>query len=341
MRSLALVLVVPLAGCGSAGQSARDLPDAQLDAGGDGGSASAAPPTFQIVSPNLDVEPHSDVMWCFYFKTSNTTDVSIRRWVSRMSPGVRQMTLYLTPSRERAPGTTSTATDPVNGCGLEASGGTPAAWAYSARTADAELVMPNDDGAGHPVGYAVRAGQFGFIQMHFINDTDATIHAHVELDAYAYADGLQVTRAGTFAAYYLLPRMAIAPATSTPYRIQGACNLISDQGQTPKFFAMTTQTFKQGVHTWVKDGDTTVFEATNWAQPGSASWSAPRFYVFSSGKLTYQCDYLNPTTSTITNGDDPAKDENCMAVGYYFPYTPMDKDNDRNGHFCMSNSMLY
>jgi len=340
MRLLALVLVVPFVGCGSAGQSARDLSDAQPDAGGDAGSVSSEPPTFQIVSANLDVEPHGDVTFCFYFKTSNTTDVSIKRWVSRMSPGTRQMILYLTSSKERSPGTLSDVAE--NQCGLEASGGSAPAWAYSARTADAELVMPSDDGEGNPVGYLVHAGQYGFIQMHYVNDSDATIHAHVELDAYAYASGVQVTRAGTFATYNR--EITLKPATTagpTPATVQDACTVIADQGQTPKFFAMTTQTFKQGVHTAVKDGSTTVFESTNWAKPGSASWNPPRFYVFSSGKLTYQCDYLNPTTGTITLGDNPAKDENCMAVGYYFPYFPQAKDNDNNGHFCMDHSFQY
>lgn len=300
------------------------------DATGSGDGAVKEPPTFQIVSPNYDVRPGADVMFCFYFQTSNTSDLAIRRWVSRMSPGVLQTIVNVTPENRQPPGTFSSSS-----CGIEATGASQPTWIYSARTPDAEAVMPSDDGAGHPVGYVIRAGQSGFLQMHYVNDTNTTLHAHVEIDAYAYRDGVQVTPAGTFFAYnrmMVLPPRQAAPSAAS---VKGTCNVPSDNGQTPKFFAMTTQTFKQGVHTAVKDGDTTAFESTSWSQPGSASWSPPKFYVFSTGKLTYQCDYVNQTGGTIRIGDDPATSETCMAVGYYFPLA-----NENNGHFCLNDTTL-
>jgi len=66
------------------------------------------------------------------------------------------------------------------------------------------------------------------------------------------------------------------------------------------------------------------------------SWPhAPAFYAFTSGKLTYQCEYLNPNTYEIKTGDSAATDEMCMAVGYYFP-APTGQ-----GHFCLNDFMLY
>ena len=46
-----------------------------------------------------------------------------------------------------------------------------------------------------------------------------------------------------------------------------------------------------------------------------------KFYTFSTGKLTYECTYNNPTGATIKTGDSAQTDEMCMATGYYFPAT--------------------
>jgi hypothetical protein len=101
-----------------------------------------------------------------------------------------------------------------------------------------------------------------------------------------------------------------------------------------KFYVMTTYTHKQGVHTFVKDGATTVFDSMNWAHPGTKDWSSSPFYSFTSGKLSYQCEYVNPNNYRIQYGDDTATQEMCMAIGYYFPAIP------ENGHFCLNSFML-
>src|SRR5262249_13149460 len=160
--------------------------------------------------------------------------------------------------------------------------------------------------------------------------TDATIHAHVALNAYAYDDGVQVTPAGPFVTFNgminLQPGSAVAP---TMGMVNGTCDMLADAatGKAPKFYVMTTHTHKQGVHSFVKDGNTVVFDTTSWEHPGAATWPEIPFYTFTSGKLFYQCEYLNSTNRLIQTGDSAATDEMCMAVGYYFPAT------GGNGHF--------
>jgi hypothetical protein len=94
---------------------------------------------------------------------------------------------------------------------------------------------------------------------------------------------------------------------------------------------MTTHSHKQSVHTFVKDGATTVFDSRNWDHPGAVTWSGEPFYTFTSGTLTYQCEYKNPNNYRIQTGDSAATAEMCMAVGYYFPAV------GGKGHLCLTN----
>jgi hypothetical protein len=320
MRRFAVVLVVPFLACGAPGQSA-DQPDAQVSDGG------LPPPTrgFQIKSPTIDIDPGKEVTYCYYFHTPNTVDMSIKQWVSHMTPGSHHMILYLTPTDQQTPGTLSTSQ-----CGIT-NASTGPLWTYSAQTADAEALLPADDGTGTPVGQMISAGHSGFVQMHYLNATDSVLHAHVELNAIAYDDGVHVTPAGPFVTFNR--RIDLKPATPagpTPGMVNGDCTVSPDS----KFYVMTTHTHKQGVHTFVKDGSTVLFDSTSWEHPGTATWGLP-FYSFTSGKLSYQCEFLNPTMNEIITGDSAATDEMCMAIGYYFPA------DGGSGHFCLNSMMLY
>ncbi|TMQ05868.1 MAG: hypothetical protein E6J91_39495 [Deltaproteobacteria bacterium] len=327
MRSLAIILATPMIACGSGGY-VNEVPDAPAADPG------FPPPAhgFQIVTPNVDIPPGKEVTYCFYFHTPNAADVVVQRWASRMTPGSHHMILYLTPTDQQTPGTLSTSL-----CGI-ANGSFGPVWTYSAQSPDAELALPTDDGAGHPVGQSIRAGQSGFIQMHYLNATDAVIHAHVALNAYTYNDGAQVTPAGPFVTFYRGIDLAPgSPTIPTPGMVSGTCPVPNDTttGKSPRFYVMTTHTHKQGVHSFIKDGPSTVFDTTSWEHPGAATWDAAPFYSFTSGTLFYQCEYSNPNNYRIQTGDSAATDEMCMAVGYYFPAT------DGKGHFCLNSLMVY
>lgn len=325
MRSLAFVLVTTVLACSPAAKPA-DL----VDAGAVDGPLAPPAHGFQIVSPSVDVPPGADLTYCYYFRTPNTTDLSIQRWASHMTAGSQFMIVYLTAADMQTPGSLST-TD----CGMAKIVGP--IWTYAAISADAETHLPPDDGDGNAVGQPISANHAGFIQMHYLNTTSAVIHAHVELNAYAYADGVPVTSAGSFMA--INQRIDIpsgSPTSPTNSTVSGTCDVPADSnGKIPRFYQITTHTYKQGVHTFVKDGTATLFDSTSWDHPGTANWDAPPFYTFTSGQLTYQCEYLNPNIYSITNGNSAATNEMCMAIGYYFPSTA------GTGHFCLNSAMLY
>jgi len=319
--SLAFVLVATFAACGGPASGEPDAGTAP-----DGG---LLPPArgFQIVSPTIEINPGIEVTYCYYFRTPNSSDLQIKKWASHMTGGSHHMILYLTSTDQQTPGTLSTSQ-----CGV-GSGNVGPVWTYSAQSSDAAALLPADDGNGMPVGQLIKSGQSGFIQMHYLNATDAKIHAHVELNAYAYDEGVQVTPAAPFVTFNT--RIDLQPATSsltpTTGMVNGNCNIASDA----KFYVMSTHTHKQGVHTFVMDGATTVFDSTSWEHPGAKTWDTAPFYSFTSGKLTYQCEYLNPNNYGIRTGDSAVTDEMCMAIGYYFPAV------GGTGHFCLNSSMVY
>jgi hypothetical protein len=324
MRSLAFLLVILVIACSPAKPADRS------DAGAADGPLPPPEHGFQLVSPSVEVPPGGDLTYCYYFRTPNTSDLSIQRWVSHMTAGSQFMIVYLTSIDLQTPGSLST-----SNCGINSNNGL--AWTYAATSLDAETKLPADDGEGNAIGQPLARHQSGFIQMHYLNTTNAAISAHVELNAYAYADSASVISAGPFVTFGLPIDLPSGSATNPTTRtVNGTCNVpLTETGKVPKFFLLTTHTYKQGVHTFVKDGDTTLFDSTHWADPGATHWDTPPFYTFASGNLTYQCEYSNPNNYSIAVGDNAATDELCMAIGYYFPSLT------GAGHFCLNSTLMY
>jgi len=321
MRRLAFVLVTPMFACAANGSPGGDPSP-------DGGPVAEAP-AFQITTPDVILQPDDDLTYCYYFRTPNTADLAIKQWTSHMTAGAEFMIVYLTSTSMQPPGSLST-----DNCGIATVVGP--VWTYAAMSPDAQMALPADDGEGNPVGLPMKPNQAGFIQMHLMNSTSAPIHAHVELSAFAYRDGVQATPAAPMIALNRQVNLGSGrPEQPTEGTVGGNCEIRPDNGRLPRFFHVTTHTYKQGVRTFVKDGAAMLFDSVSWANPGNTSWSAPGFYMFTSGMFTYQCEYKNPTNHSIMNGNLADRDEMCVAIGFYFPAA------DGTGHFCLNSAMLY
>ncbi|HZJ66510.1 MAG TPA: hypothetical protein VFD36_23545 [Kofleriaceae bacterium] len=338
MRSSAVVLATTFAACSSPPGPGIDPPSMQPDGGTivvDGATTTDAapmeppPPTrgFRIASPDVPIYPGDEVTFCYYFQTPNTTELAVKKWASHMTPGSHHLIVFFTPTMLQRPGT-MTATN----CGFGSGG---PVWTYSAQTADAATALPLDDGGGKPVAQPVKAGQYGFLQVHFLNATDAVIQAHVQLDAFAHDEGVQYTPAGPFVTFN--DRINLAPGTPTaPTRgmVSGTCDFRSMAGGPYRFYAMSTHTHKQGVRAFVTDGSQMVLDNASWDHPLIRTWDMP-FFTFPNSTLTYQCDYVNPNNRTIVTGNNADTDEMCMVVGYYFPAP------GGIGHLCWDEGMVY
>ena len=149
----------------------------------------AEEPAFTIVSSDVTLAPGEEVTKCFYFHTPNTTNLHIHKWVSDMTAGSHHMIYF-----------SSIGSQPADGIVDDCEGaGTPLP-VYGAQTAHQEADFPTDD-VGVQLAQVVVPQSAGYLQMHYLNTTDAPLTAHVELAAYALADDKTFTRTDLFGTY--------------------------------------------------------------------------------------------------------------------------------------------
>ena len=296
-RALASTILTGLvfaAACGG-GNGADDDGTAGVDAGTEPAEG------FRIQTPPIQIAAGEEVTYCYYTTIPAARDMGIKKWSSTMTPGSHHLILFFHNGNQ--PDGTIT-----RDCGFGGSGPSNLPfWMYSAQTPTQEAPMP----AG--VGMKVSAGQKAFVQMHYLNATEAPIMASVTIDAEAYAAAETYTPA---AAYVTYNTNIMVPAHSTG-AAGGDCQVPAGA----KFFAMSTHSHRFSTKTSVKDGGAMVFESNNWDHPGAKTWSADPFYSFASGKISYRCEYNNDTANAIRTGDSAQTDEMCLAVGYFFPAT--------------------
>ena len=220
-----------------------------------------------------------------------------------MTPGSHHMIVFFSNTMQQAPGTIT------EGCSFTG-GGNPqnaAIWSYSSQQPHSSQQLP----AG--VGMKVAAGQYGFLQMHYLNSGDVPMDVHVTLNVNTYPEGTEYIPAAPYITFH--NEISIPPMSTASFG--GSCAIPTDKD----FYQLGTHAHKQATHMQVEDGDTMVFQTDSWSEPGGKEWLTAPFQRFASGTLNYRCDYDNPTNRTITTGDSAQTDEMCMAVGYLFPST--------------------
>lgn len=292
-RALALVLLV---GCSS--DSSEEMPEEQTLA-------------FEVTSTPFTLQPGEETTKCFYFTTPNTESVAVQRWVSDMTPGSHHMIMFRTFDGQQPPDGT-----------IDESCGGVAVPVYGTQIPHEELQFPTNDGNGRPIAQLVPARAPHFFQMHYFNSTDAPLTTQVSIKAYALpkevTDALAYTRTEIFATYHAGIRI---PPGATNHVVKATCDLPSNIVD-GKFFSLSTHAHKQAIATRIAEGGNTVFTSNDWEHPGNATFAAPAFYQFTSGKMTWECTYNNTGDNagrTITDGDSAKTDEMCMATGYFFP----------------------
>jgi len=262
----------------------------------------ASEPAFEIASAPITLQPGEETTKCFYFTTPNSEMVAINKWVSDMTPGSHHMIMFRT----------LVGTQPPDGTVDNCSGrGAPI---YGTQLAHDEKIFPTDDGFGKPLAQEIPATVQGYFQMHYLNTTDEVLIASVTLKAYPLVGGKLYTKTDIFATYN--NDIEIAPG-ATNVTVTATCDVTLG-----KFWEMSSHSHKQSIATVVMEDTTEVFASTDWEHPGTRNWSAPTFYSFETGKLTWSCTYNNTgdnATRTVTSGSSAQTDEMCMATGYYFP----------------------
>ncbi|HWF83630.1 MAG TPA: hypothetical protein VG222_02220, partial [Vicinamibacterales bacterium] len=273
----------------------------------------ATAPKFEVASPDVTLMAGQEITYCYYFHTPNTQTIAVNKWVSVLAPGSHHMILFLNPGGSQpADGTID------QNCGFGGAGGAAnvPVWTYATQTENQEEDLPSDDGTGKPLAQNIAAGSAGYFQMHYLNATQATITAHVDLKAYALPAGTSYTETEAYVTYNNDIKI---PPNATNFVVSASCPVPAT-----KFWAMSTHSHKQSIGTEVMDAASMVFTSTDWQHPGAQNWAAPSFYTFTSPMLTWQCTYDNTgsnAASTIVAGQSAQTNEMCMATGYYFPAT--------------------
>jgi hypothetical protein len=289
MRSLCVALL--LVGCSGSGEPAVE----EI--------------AFEIQSSPFTLAPGEESTKCFYFTTSNLESVAITKWVSDMSAGSHHMIMFRTFTGSQPPD--GTIDENCGGDGISVP-------VFGTQIPHDEVAFPKDDGNGRPLAQLIESQSKGYFQMHYFNSSDQPLTTQVSLKAYALpqdvADNLEYTRTDVFATYNADIRI---PPGATNHVVSATCPVTDG-----KFFTLSTHAHKQAISTRVAEGANTVFLSNDWEHPGAAAFDAPTFYEFTSGKLTWECTYMNTGDNagrTITDGQSARTDEMCMATGYYFP----------------------
>jgi hypothetical protein len=311
--TFAFVLASLLSACGT--QMMGD--DSGDDDGSGDGSGSdddvLEPPVrgFQIVTPDITIQAHEEITYCYYFKMPTTEAYTVKKWESVMTAGSHHLILFTTPSLVQPEGTV---TD--DSCSLLGGGSftNVPTWVYSAQTTPASLPLPADDGTGKPVGMDIAAGQPAFVQMHYNNTGDEAIIAKATINAIAYDVDVQTTKTFAYVSYD-------SNISIDPNGIPHTESLDCDIDPASKVWLMTTHAHRHAVHTEVRNGTDVMFESDDWEHPGASTFMDAPFYSFSTGTLTSSCTWVNNDGVVIKDGDSAQTEEMCMASGYYFPAT--------------------
>jgi hypothetical protein len=276
------------------------LPDSAVS--GDAGGITSG---FFLKTPDITVKPGEERTYCWYTTMKLDRDLGVKHWASHMSEGSHHMIVYFTDQAEKPDGTIDEA------CGGLGGGVNIPVWTYSAQNVDAEMKIP--DG----VGMMVPKNQALYIQMHYLNTTDADLKVHVELTAQAYEAGVEYIPAAAYVTYNTQINLKDGDENKT---FGGTCPVPAGA----KFFTLSTHAHKQATHTQVEDAVAPaakmVFQSDNWEHPGTTDWLNNN-YTFESNKLKYSCTYTNHSGHDITEGQSAQTDEMCMAVGYFYPAT--------------------
>lgn len=271
---------------------------------------------FQIEFPEVDVYPGQDITYCYHFRTPNDVPLPIHRFSSEMGPHTQQLVAFTSttgspnhyPADRKPPGTVSTVD-----CGPLPTNGSMPHWIYSANDPQSELVFPSDDGTGKPLALEIPPLSSGYIMLHTVNTTNDVIKTKATLNFEAL-DAAVYTKTDTYTTF---SSNFVLPPYSTGVVETQSCTVPPDA----QFWSLTTLTHSRAVNARILDGTSVLVDSPDWSRPVIETVEKPPFVTFASKKLTYACRFDNPTNRTIWRGESYQTDEECLAVGYYFPAT--------------------
>ncbi len=260
---------------------------------------------FQFVSPSsISILPGGESFYCYYKNVPGTENGEVdlggfKSWMTAQSS--HHFITFLAGSA----GAVKQADGALQTCAFGAG-----QWVYATSKSGMIVGMDMPDGVGLPM----TSGAQLIMNMHLINTGDTPVSPVVKLNGY-YAKNIKY-KAASMASFNIginVPPMG----TQT---VRGTCTPPAGSN----FFLLTTHTHKFATAAdinYVSGGQTTnLVHTTDWESPGTHIWQAPNFLTTKAGDtFTYSCTYQNPNSFAVTVGETAARNEMCMAIGYFFP----------------------
>lgn len=334
------VLLLPfllLAACSSSSGGAAGGADSGApgdDAGGGGGGDGstgllAPPPAGQGVQFTMQghIPASTEDEQCQFVQT--TDDLWVNHEQVRYTPGSHHFILWSTPY-------TSIPTANIRGEAVDTSGvfdckqGPQADWNTTdfvggAQSADAPPVLsdlpPN-------VAIHVPAGTVLLMDLHVLNasTTDLDPIVNINLDTIPQS---QVTQeAGIF--LFFDPFIVVPPGASATAHM--SCPVTSNVTLT----TVQTHMHKQGLGGVVNVKDSAgaqvqqLYTSSVWTDPPVTQW-ASGMALTAGQQIDYQCNYMNPGTTTVIAGGSALTNEMCVLFGAYYPRDPEFETCSTNG----------
>lgn len=269
-------------------------------------------PGFRVQTPTLTVPAGEIRTYCYYFRGGNAATFGVRRWATTSGPNVLYVLVYRAvdtnggPIERQPPGTL------LEGCGSLSGAGNPS-WHHAAYAPSSEIVMPDDDGNGVPLGMELPPDVPMVMQVRVLNPTDGAISTSASVLAEGYPPGTNFVRTASYSAFNLQIQI---PPLAAQYTVAGSCAAPANT----RFWAFTTRTHKLGVRSTVRRGAQELVVSDDWTAPRTTRLAAPNVVEFGAGAMyTYECTYANPNPFTVTFGESEDSDEQCIGVGMYYP----------------------
>lgn len=296
MRKLASVAALALAACTDGYETAE--PEMTIDPN--------APLTLpvhghQITTPTVTIAPGEEKFFCYATSLPSSAPVGVKSWSSKMTKGSHHMIVFASDEPYAPDGT-------VKECPglsvLAGPSGKPPIWAYGSQEPVGQLASPPG------VGVVLGAAQHLIVNLHYLNASAEPLAAHATINVETYGDGEAYVPASAIATYSTTINV---PPKGTQ-TVEGSCAVPPGS----KLFAVTTHSHRYTKRAVVLDGDEVLADTKDWEHPAVARYGAP-FRELKTNKLTYRCDYANPTEGRITTGESAEKNEMCMGIAYLFP----------------------
>jgi hypothetical protein len=172
------------------------------------------------------------------------------------------------------------------------------------------------------MGYPLVGANGLMMNVHYLNATSQAITAAATITFYTAKPGVVATHVGSL---FLNNGFFSVPANTgmqAPIWESASESPISTSYQ---IFTSWQHMHKYSLEFQASINGSVFYDSTQWDEPALTTHS-PYLQVPAGAKISWQCNYYNPTSSTMTFGDSAQTNVMCIYLGQYFPADPTKPD---------------